>query len=72
MAAKASNDPNLLKPFVLTGQAVEEDRNVKDQNDSVKPNENDWLTRALAQDGAATTVEVEFFSVLRSRIKDAK
>lgn len=72
MAAKASNDPNLLKPLLLTGKAVEEDQKVKDQNDSVKPDENDWLARALAQDDAATTVEVEFFSVLRSRIEGAK
>jgi hypothetical protein len=70
--AKAISDPNLLKPLVLTGAAVEEDRKVKDQNDSHKPNEGEWLERAIAQNGATSAAEVTFFSTLRARVKDVK
>jgi hypothetical protein len=70
--AKATNDPNLLKPMVLNGPAVERDRKVKDQNDSVKPNEADWLARALAQDTEASKSEVAFFATLRSRMTGEK
>ena len=70
--AKAVNDPNLLRPLVLTGPAVEEDRKVKDENDARKPNEEEWLKRAVAQNGASSAAEVEFFATLRSRIEDAK
>jgi hypothetical protein len=70
--AKATNDPNLLKPLVLSGQAVEEDRKVKDQNDSNKPDESEWLKRAKAQNSATSAIEVSFFATLRERVKDAK
>ena len=70
--AKAVNDPNLLRPLVLTGEAVDRDRAVKDQNDSVKPDEGDWLERAFAQNTASSKVEVEFFTTLRGRMKAAK
>jgi hypothetical protein len=70
--AKATNDPNLFKPLTLNGPAVDRDRAVKDHNDSVKPNEDDWLGRALAQDDDTSASEVSFFATLRSRMKDAK
>jgi hypothetical protein len=70
--AKATSDPNLFKPLVLTGEAVERDRTVKDHNDSKKPNEGEWLHRAAAQAEDMAAAEVSFFATLRSRMKDAK
>ena len=70
--AKATNDPNLLKPFVFEGPAVERDHAVKDQNDAVRADETAWLKRALAQNDQASESEVGFFATLRGRMKDAK
>jgi hypothetical protein len=70
--AKAVDDPNLLKPLVLNGPAVERDRAVKDQNNSVKPNEDDWLSRAFEQDDNASAAEVSFFATLRGRMSGQK
>jgi hypothetical protein len=69
---KATKDANLLKPLVLSGSAVEEDRKVKDQNDANKPDESEWLKRAKAQNGASSAIEVSFFTTLRERVKGAK
>jgi hypothetical protein len=68
MATVTNADPNLLRPLVLSGPAVERDRRVKDQNDSVRPDEVVWFEKALAQDAEISASEVEFFATLRSRI----
>jgi hypothetical protein len=70
--AKANNDPNLFQPLVFKGPAVERDHEVKDQNDAVKADETEWLKRALAQNDKASTSELDFFAVLRGRMKGAK
>jgi len=69
MPAKATKDPNLFKPLELNGPAVERDRQVKDQNDAVKPNEAEWLKHAATQDAEISAFEVKFFATLRSRMK---
>jgi hypothetical protein len=67
--AATKTDPNLLRPLVLSGPAVERDRRVKDLNDSVKPDEEVWYEKALAQDAEISASEVEFFATLRGRIR---
>ena len=46
---------------------TDDDRQVKDQNDSVKPDEQVWLQNSLAQDAEVSASEVEFFKTLRGR-----
>jgi hypothetical protein len=72
MAAAKNADPNLLRPLVLSGPAVERDRRVKDQSDSIRPNENVWFEKALAQDAEISASEVEFFATLRGRMGGTK
>jgi len=69
MAAQATKDPNLFKPLILNGPAVERDRQVKDQNDAVRPSEQEWLRQAAAQEEEMSASEVEFFATLRDRMK---
>jgi hypothetical protein len=68
MAAAANADPNLLRPLVLSGPAVERVRRVKDKNDSTRPDEEGCFEKALAQDAEISASEVEFFATLRSRM----
>jgi hypothetical protein len=70
--ATTTADPNLLRPFVLSGPAVERDRRVKDKNDSFRPDEEVWFEKALAQDAEISASEVEFFANLRRRMEDSK
>ena len=72
MATAKNADSNLLRPLVLNGPAVERDRRVKDQSDSIRPNENVWFEKALAQDAEISASEVEFFATLRSRMGGTK
>jgi len=68
MDAATKADPNLLRPPVLSGPAVERDRCIRDLNDSTRPEEDVWYKKALAQDAEISASEVEFFATLRNRI----
>ena len=72
MATEQNADPNLLRPLGLGGPAVERDRQVRDQSDLIRANENVWFEKALAQDAEISASEVEFFATLRGRIGGAK
>jgi hypothetical protein len=72
MATEKNADPNLLRPLVLGGPAVERDREVRDESDLIRANENVWFEKALAQDAEISASEVEFFATLRGRIGGAK
>ena len=67
MGTANKTDANLLRPLILSGPAVERDRGVKDPNDAVRPDEQLWYERALAQDAEISASEMEFFATLRSR-----
>lgn len=67
MAVKA--DPALLKPQVLGGPAVAQDKSVKDFNHSEPPVEDGWLDQFDAQSEAFADCETEFLATLRGNIK---
>jgi hypothetical protein len=72
MATEKNADPNLLRPLVLGGPAVERDRQVRDQSDLIRASDTVWFEKALAQDAEISASEVEFFATLRRRMGGAK
>jgi len=66
----AESDANLLKPQVLSGDAVLRESRVKDLNHAPVPDEEEWYKRALAQDAEITASQEVFFATLRERIEN--
>jgi hypothetical protein len=68
-AMSTKSDPNLLKPQILSGEAVVRESGVKDLNHSPAPNEEEWYKKSLGQDAEITASQETFFATLRERIQ---
>lgn len=62
------DDPRLLAPFVVTGEAVVRDRKVHDHNNAPKTDEQEWLENARADASEISDAELKFLDELKRRV----
>lgn len=65
----SADDPRLLAPFKVAGKAVDRERNVRDDNDAPKTDEQIWLAMAAEQNDEISTLEEKYLDELRRRAK---
>jgi hypothetical protein len=65
----SADDPRLLAPFKVSGKAVDHERNVRDDNNAPKTDEQIWLAAAAEQNEEISTLEEKYLDELRRRAK---
>jgi hypothetical protein len=65
----SADDPRLLAPLKVAGNAVDRERNVRDDNSASKTDEQIWLAAAAEQNDEISTLEEKYLDELRRRAK---